>query len=116
MLFRSDLRVYNDENTLQATLIEGKIKVSSETQNTVLMPGWQAKIDANGRIQKEEVDTYPFIAWKNGRIFFDNQRLEDIITELQRWYDFTAIYENQDLKNQRYTLDVIKYEGKGGRK
>ena len=53
---------------------------------------------------------YPFIAWKNGRMVFENERLEKIMAELQRWYDFELFYADPDVKEMHFTIDILKYE------
>ncbi len=49
-----------------------------------------------------KVDVMKFISWKEGYFYYDNERLEDILTELGRWYNFTVIYEDLELKELRF--------------
>ncbi|MFR7876080.1 MAG: FecR domain-containing protein [Butyricimonas paravirosa] len=49
-----------------------------------------------------KVDVMKFISWKEGYFYYDNERLEDILTELGRWYNFTVIYEDLKLKELRF--------------
>ena len=36
--------------------------------------------------------------------------LEDIMDELQRWYDFNVFYSSPELKELRFTMDIMKYK------
>ena len=44
------------------------------------------------------MDVTPFVAWRHGRIVFDNTPLETILGELSCWYDMKVIYLNEDAK------------------
>lgn len=48
--------------------------------------------------------------WKSGRVVIVNARLEDIMDELQRWYDFNVFYSSPELKELRFTMDIMKYK------
>ena len=39
-----------------------------------------------------------------------NARLEDIMRELQRWYDFKVSYSSPEQKELRFTMDILKYK------
>ena len=36
--------------------------------------------------------------------------LEDIMDELQRWYDFNVFYSSPDLIELRFSMDIMKYK------
>ena len=52
---------------------------------------------------------YRYLAWKEGRMVFENERLETIMDELSRWYDVNVSYCSPDLKDLRFTMDIKKY-------
>lgn len=105
-----DVRAYTDEKEVVTTLVQGAVGVSSGRTYDRLKPGEQARIAGKGDIRVAEVDIYPFIAWKNGRMVFENERLEKIMAELQRWYDFELFYADPDVKEMHFTIDILKYE------
>ena len=41
---------------------------------------------------------------------FVNERLEKIMTDLQRWYDFDVFYANPSVQDMRFTIDILKYD------
>lgn len=104
------VRAYADEEKLLTTLVRGSVEVKSENKTSRIVPGEQAKVDENGNIEVNEVNVDEYIAWKLGRIVFVNARLEDIMRELQRWYDFEVSYSAADLKDLRFTMDIVKYK------
>ena len=97
-----DVRAYTDEKEVVTTLVQGAVGVISGRTYDRLKPGEQARIAGKGDIRVAEVDIYPFIAWKNGRMVFENERLEKIMAELQRWYDFEVFFQQQEVKNYRF--------------
>ena len=105
-----DVRAYTDEKEVMTTLVQGVVGVSSGGTYDRLKPGEQARIAGKGDVRVAEVDIYPFIAWKNGRMVFENERLEKIMAELQRWYDFELFYADPDVKERHFTIDILKYE------
>lgn len=105
-----DVRAYEDEKEVVTTLVQGMVEVSSGKVTGRLNPGDQARVDKAGEISTEKVDVYPFIAWKTGRMVFEDAPLEQIMTELQRWYDFEVFYSNPDVKAMRFTIDILKYD------
>ena len=105
-----DVRAYTDEKEVVTTLVQGAVGVSSGRIYDRLKPGEQARIAGKGDVRVAEVDIYPFIAWKNGRMVFENERLEKIMAELQRWYDFELFYADPDVKEMHFTIDILKYE------
>ena len=105
-----DVRAYTDEKEVVTTLVQGAVGVSSGRTYDRLKPGEQARIAGKGDVRVAEVDIYPFIVWKNGRMVFENERLEKIMAELQRWYDFELFYADPDVKEMHFTIDILKYE------
>ena len=104
------VRAYADEKKFLTTLVKGSVEVKSENNVHRIEPGEQAKVDNAGSIAVAKVNTDEFVAWKLGRIVFTDARLEDIMNELQRWYDFNVFYTNSELKELRFSMDIVKYK------
>ncbi len=104
-----DVRAYPDEGEMVTTLVAGAVELKSRQAAERLEPGEQSRIGSEGEIRTEKVNVYPFIAWKTGRMVFENERLEKIMTELQRWYDFEVFYANPEVKEMCFTIDLLKY-------
>lgn len=94
------------------TLVEGSVSLQHRYDDRsliVLEPGDQAEIiDVNHRIRVKKVKPYDYTAWKDNRLVFNSQRLEDILTIISRWYG--ADFEIDDeLKDITLTADIRKY-------
>ena len=74
-------------------------------------PGEQGTLNKeSGRLSKQEVETYLYSAWKDGRFVFRDTRLEDLFNILARWYDLEIFYLNQEAKDICFTGDIDKTE------
>lgn len=86
---RFDMMAYADEPTINATLLDGKIKV----QDKILRPGQQAVLALSGhQLTVKEADINKIMAWKNGLFVFNNMDLPTILREIARWYDVEIVY------------------------
>ena len=96
----------------QTTLVNGSVRVSAEKgESLILKPSQQATIVSGGNsIQLRTVDTSFYTSWVKGKINFKDQRLEDIMKTLSRWYDMNVVYENEKLKNIRFGCNLNRYE------
>ena len=104
------VRAYTDESHTLTTLVKGAVKVRSGELETTLAPSEQADIESRtGHLEVRQVDVTPFVAWRHGRIVFDNTPLETILCELSRWYDIKVIYLNEDAKKHSFSLNMEKY-------
>ncbi len=54
-------------------------------------------------IEIKQVDIWPYIAWKEGQLVFKNQRMEEIMEKLSRYYDITVEFQDPAIKGQRYS-------------
>jgi ferric-dicitrate binding protein FerR (iron transport regulator) len=105
-----NIRAYKDEDVTSATLVSGKVSLiqAGNEQEFYLTPSDQAVVSKQEtRIHKVNVDQ--FIAWKNGRILFEGNTLEEIFVDLSRWYNIETGFADEDLKNLRFNIDVIRY-------
>ncbi len=102
---RFDVSAYHDE-TMAATLVEGKVKVSSKTdQVLVLEPGQQALVSEN-TLSKSDVDAADFIAWKEDMLLFKNETLQTIADKLGRVFNYRFVFADEALRNVHCTLSL----------
>lgn len=93
-----NVNAYDDETSIKATLLEGKVKISvpsiSDQATKYLAPGEQAAINKDGKILvSDHADTEEAVAWKNGRFQFKSADLKSILRQISRWYDVDIIYQ-----------------------
>lgn len=89
-----NVSAYNDEGSINTTLLEGAVKVSHEKQIQLLQPGQQAQVlNKTGAITLvKDADVTAAVAWKNGTFSFSNANLPTVMRELARWYNIEVEY------------------------
>lgn len=107
-----NLKAYNDEQKVTTTLVEGEVKVKSQNQKAIILsPGEQSVFNTeSNKVVKAKVNTMLYTSWKDGKLLFENQRLEDIMATLERWYDAKVFYMNPEVKDYRFGGNINKYD------
>ncbi|BAV07081.1 FecR family protein [Filimonas lacunae] len=95
-----NVNAYSNEQQAAATLLEGAIQVQQlNTGNHAVkvQPGqqavWQADESAAGVQLVKSVDIEKVMAWKNGLFNFEGASLEEVMRQLERWYDIEVVFE-----------------------
>lgn len=96
-----NVNAYENEEHIAATLLEGSVRVSqpaAANQPVMLKPGQQAQIGGEQLTQQgieviTDTDIDKVMAWKNGLFNFEDATLEEVLRQLERWYDIEVIYE-----------------------
>ncbi|TPN82772.1 FecR family protein [Aquimarina algicola] len=99
---------YQNEYNTSAVLVEGSIAAYKPSEdfnlkNTlVVKPGEQAMVK-DDLFTIQQVNTNKHIAWTEGKLYFVNDKFQNIIKELERHYAVTIKNTNQELNDIRYT-------------
>lgn len=106
-----DVNSYNPDE-IRIVLVQGKVGIHhSKMQEVILYPNQLARVsEKEGIVVKENINVNYYIAWQEGYFAFEEERLEDIMTTLSRWYRMKVIFENPQLKDIRFTASVQKEE------
>ncbi len=108
------IRAYLDETAVLTTLETGKVRVRDGDTEVNLTPDRQAVFDRmTTMLSVREVDVDLFLAWKDGRIIFDDCPLEKILDEIGRWYDLDIFYTREEVRSYRFSLNIKKHEAFG---
>lgn len=93
-----NVNAYDNEQFIRTTLIDGSVRVAvpsgQDSNNLVLQPGQQARITGKKISLADKQDLDKVMAWKNGFFNFDGADLEEVMRQLERWYNIEVIYEN----------------------
>lgn len=93
------------------TLVNGKIAYSlPDGGEIILVPNQQVSINANGQTTLKTVDTRYATSWKEGMFLFQEMRLEDIMNQLERWYDVHTFYTNESVKELHFSGDLSRFK------
>jgi ferric-dicitrate binding protein FerR (iron transport regulator) len=90
-----NIMAYDDERSINTTLLEGSVKVSKGSAGKILVPGQQSKVGSSGDIKVTEADVEEAIAWKNGFFQFNSYDIETVMRQVARWYDVQVVYKDK---------------------
>lgn len=106
-----NVRAYEDEKGVFTTLVEGSVRVNTQKTGIVLQPSQQAVCQSEStEISIQTVNTDYYVSWISGRFVFNNTRLDDILRQLQKWYNFEVFYQNKEMQDLPFSLNMLKYD------
>jgi transmembrane sensor len=109
-----NINAYSNEPAIKTTLLEGAVqivkhKTGNRKENAiVLKPGEQGVDIANAPLtiyRSPNIDKV--MAWKNGVFNFEEATLQEVMHQLERWYDIDVEYETG--------IPKLEFVGKMGR-
>lgn len=96
---------YDDDRLASTTLAEGGVKIGG----VALSPGEQYCFDTqSGTGTIEQVSAAMASAWRTGRLMFRDQRLEDIMRTLGRWYGVQIEYADPTARDMRFGMSLTR--------
>jgi transmembrane sensor len=91
-----NVMAYDNEPSINTTLLEGSLKVENDKSSRLLSPGQEAIVGALGSIRViKDADVEEAIAWKNGYFLFNGSDIKSIMHQVERWYDADVHYEGE---------------------
>lgn len=98
---------YADENLSEVILVEGEVRLTSQTpkapKSVAMTPGQRAvyrEDDPNFRVQNVDVDKY--IAWRDGTLMFRDDNMGDVVRRLGRWFNVEIIVNDPEIESYTY--------------
>jgi len=128
-----NVKAYSDEGIIETTLIEGKVEISQKGDNDKskmleLTPNQKAiyvkesdqitlrkikeiepmavkpaKLVTDKLLVSPKVDVDQITAWTQNKLIIRGENLEDLCVKLQRKYNVTFIFGNNDIKEYRFS-------------
>lgn len=100
-----NINAFKESDGITVTLATGKVKVSVQNQEDVLLtPSYQMVYQKSTKqTTKQKVDLQKALGWKNGVLRFDNETLVTAIPKLEKWFGVQIKLANQDAKDCSFT-------------
>jgi ferric-dicitrate binding protein FerR (iron transport regulator) len=95
-----DVIANENENTEEIVLQTGKVDVSSKNgkQLAVLKPNEQLTLDLKKRtFSQNKVEASQYTGWKEGKLIFRNENMQQVARRLSRWYNADIVLEGNQL-------------------
>lgn len=106
-----NVKSYSTELIVHTTLVEGSVWAYTDQTQVQLIPSEQFRYDKEtGKTSVQKVDTELYTGWIEGMFVFRNQRLEDVMNDLARWYNMTIFYSTAETKEIRISTNLNRYK------
>ncbi len=99
-----------NEPTEEIVLQTGKVDISSKTgkQLAVLAPNEQLILNINKRtFVKNEVEASQYSTWKDGKLVFRNENMQQVARRLSRWYNADVVVDDRKLDDYTFHATFI---------
>ena len=103
-----NVSAYQSEQMARVTLVGGSVAVKANGgEEFRIVPSEQFCYNKESRKSGiRVVDTDLYTSWVKGEYIFKDAALEEIFNKLLHWYDFTVRYQNEQLKDKRFSLVI----------
>ena len=91
------------------TLVEGRVRVSTKGGESVTLRPGEQLIDDGEEWSVRTVDAEEVASWRKGMLVLENRTLEEIMAQLERWYNFSVFYRNEGLKHIVFRGKIPRY-------
>ncbi len=108
-----NVNAYENTGQVVTTLVRGKVRIEAKNPmggNYILSPDEQAIFNTTDlHWDVKTVDASRYTSWKSGEFVFYDNRLEDIMNVLARWYSIDVEWEDPKMKDIRFSGSLNKY-------
>ncbi|NLM66826.1 MAG: FecR family protein [Enterococcus sp.] len=109
-----NIMAYPDEDKIETSLIEGKVELrkslpSGKMETLYIMnPDDISVYDIkNDQIHVGKIKNDRYFSWKDGRLIFTGESLDQVIKKLSRWFNVDIQIKNTELNNLTLTATFI---------
>ncbi len=104
-----DVKAYNNESYIETVLIEGRVEFTANEKAIKMSPGEHLQFSKKtGAIEKRRVQPEEYTAWKEGKIYFNNETLLNLTIQIERWYEVKFLFEDEDIQSYRFSGVINK--------
>jgi ferric-dicitrate binding protein FerR (iron transport regulator) len=108
---RFNISNYAADDAYSVVLEEGKVSFTPKgaSGSISMKPLQQILLNKkSGLLQQRNIETEKFTSWKDGKLIFRNDPLDEIVTRLNRWFgaDIKIVDPKNELKDYTFTMTV----------
>ncbi len=103
-----DVANYMDEKLSEVILVEGKVNLTANdaakiARQMTLHPGQRGVYcDQTRAMHAEEVNVDKYIAWRDGNLIFRDDKMEEVVKRLSRWFNVEIIVNDPEINSYIY--------------
>ncbi len=104
-----NVRAYPEDESINTLLVEGSVRLLNNVEEEkILKPGElgvYSKGD-NSIFVDSDIAIEDKLAWKEGKLVFDNEKFVTVARELERWFDVNINIKDELKGKYRYTMTI----------
>ena len=117
-----NVKSYPDETVSSVVLVKGSVQAIVRSGKIVMKENEMLTLSGQtGETSVKKVDVLPYVSWKDGWMYCNNERMESVAIKLSRYYDIRVTFKDPqvrdlmvigklDLKSEyRQVFDVLGY-------
>ena len=106
-----NVRAWDRTEKVVVAVKEGKVAFGLNRMNNaekvILTQGHLSRIERGGAPSLPEIiDVDQYLGWMNNEIVFENTKLSEILSQLERWYDFRFVISDSSIMNERLNIHI----------
>ncbi len=101
---------YPENDQVQTVLVEGEVYLSNSSRTVLkqMNAGELAVYNkSNGQFIKKKTDLQKYIAWKNGKLMFRDDKMDKVVEKLERWYNVDFVIADKEIASYVYTATFV---------
>ena len=104
-----NISAYRNDEVSMTTLVEGRVNIECGNTVVALTPGLMATV-ADSKVTTREVNVESYISWTRDQFSFSEERLEDLLKKISRWYDVEFVFDDEEIKDYKFSGFMPRYE------
>lgn len=103
-----DVINYTNEKTAEVILVEGTVNLlvnrgGEQSNGGMLSPGQLGVYsDETGKVSTQVVNVDKYIAWRDGNLIFRDDKMEEVVKRLSRWFNVEIFINDPEIKAYIY--------------
>ena len=103
----TQFNVFSRKDEFRVSCLRGKVKVRSNEEQQILLPGEEAELTPAGLVKQIKSNVESAISWTDGVFYFEDKPLVSIFDELERQFNASIRYEGK-----RTRLITVEFSNK----
>ncbi|WP_217602360.1 FecR family protein [Chitinophaga sp. GbtcB8] len=91
-----------DSGIIKVALVDGAVQFAAGKNTVKIKPGNEAIYTVDEGIQVQPFDEDETLGWQEGKYYFSDATLQEIVNVLPRWYGTNVLIDNPQLATERF--------------
>ena len=104
-----NISAYRNDEVSMTTLVEGRVNIECGNTVVALTPGLMAAV-ADSKVTTRDVNVESYLSWTRDQFSFSEERLEDLLKKISRWYDVEFVFDDEEIKDYKFSGFMPRYE------